>query len=673
MPLRSYLYKLRHLYALCALVMASLAGGVFAHADEAQPTPQALATPTAAEAQPTEAPISESTVETAPTILPTLIPTAHIPPTETFRVIEISTRAATFAPTYAPPTPIPTSGLPQPTIGLSPTTAPPDLPTEPLISATLTPVGGYPEGVATATIEEPILPDTVISVTPTPWVIYTLSATPTVTITPTDIPYWVPGPECSLEQGKVLVKLSVPYIHQVMDIGGANGNWACGPTSIAMVLAYYGKLEPWQNYLARQAASYTATPTTTTTSTSASTSNAPPAGTMASTPAVLNQQSKIGLPLAPSKSKTDFAPYVTEPYTNDGYTYSATARDPSGDSVAGLYGTICPNGLADWSRMAFVLQQHGLTGRHIPVTWDGVVAALKRGHPVILGNDLTSVGHIIVAIGYTDNGNLIVNDPYGNRFASGYGGTRGEGLFYPWSCAMSRNAYEVIGDYPPPTGTAALQAPGLMPGLPAGIGAVTSRNDIPWLVSLLKKNAQSTASPAPSATKIALKVIKADMSVRSPGSAAATAVISGWTQEAEQQNILGWGLFSILSLAAAFVGVGSFRKTRRRVVEIAIPTLSNATSGDSSTQATRDAETRSQPGADEVQFKLDEVATPPSIEQEANVTLPVIARLAPRPMLPERAGLRLILRRGLLLAPPLLLIGLKLYQVSKGQQNARTR
>jgi hypothetical protein len=118
--------------------------------------------------------------------------------------------------------------------------------------------------------------------------------------------------------------------------------------------------------------------------------------------------------------------------------------------VAGLYGTICPGGLADWSRITSVIQWHGLSSRRISTSWDSIVAALKRGHPVIVGNSYTPAGHILVVIGYTNNGHLIVNDPYGNRFAPGYGGTNGKGLFYRWSCLTAHVAMEVIGTYPPP-------------------------------------------------------------------------------------------------------------------------------------------------------------------------------------------------------------------------------
>jgi hypothetical protein len=148
-----------------------------------------------------------------------------------------------------------------------------------------------------------------------------------------------------------------------------------------------------------------------------------------------------------------FGPYVTNNYTHRGQTYDRTALDPRGNEVAGLYGTICPTGLADWGLMIRVFEWHGLSARRIGASWEGVVAALKRGHPVLIGNRLTAVGHVLVAVGYTNNNYLIVNDPYGNRFAPGYGATLGKELYYAWNCMRPTSALEVIGIYPPLTHT----------------------------------------------------------------------------------------------------------------------------------------------------------------------------------------------------------------------------
>ncbi|HKP54841.1 MAG TPA: C39 family peptidase [Chloroflexia bacterium] len=222
------------------------------------------------------------------------------------------------------------------------------------------------------------------------------------------------------QPAKAALRFGVPYIHQVNDTAGnANGNWACGPTSIAMALAYYGKLDPWRTYVAEEQAEI---------------------------------WQSTGIPTANPNALTgaDFAPYITNQYSAYGRTYSSTASDPSGNQLAGLYGTICPTGYASWQAMVSVLESHGLGSQYVSVTWDGVVGALQRGHPVVLGNELTSAGHILLVIGYTPDGNLVVHDPYGNRFEPGYGGNNGQGILYPWKRVTPRRALEVIGTYPPP-------------------------------------------------------------------------------------------------------------------------------------------------------------------------------------------------------------------------------
>jgi hypothetical protein len=57
----------------------------------------------------------------------------------------------------------------------------------------------------------------------------------------------------------------------------------------------------------------------------------------------------------------------------------------------------------------------------------------------------------LLVVGYTADGNLIVNDPYGNKFAPGYGSNDGQGVVYPWKRLTARRAVEVIGIWPPPT------------------------------------------------------------------------------------------------------------------------------------------------------------------------------------------------------------------------------
>lgn len=529
-------------------------------------------------------------VLTAPPIITEVLPSPT--PERAISTVVVPTATHGEAPTHTPilpstNTPVYTStSLPADTPTEVPATAPTEIPTALSTAAPImnnTPLVTVPtfavETVKTAqpTATETVAPTKTHTATPT------LTATPTRTGTAT--PSWLPpGPECVSAPGPTVVKLDVPYIHQVIDFGSADGNWACGPTSVAMVLAYYGKLEPWNEYMSGQV------------------SNNPVLSPVNATP----QPSATPLtplsPLKPGKvtDASNFSPYVTNAYTNNGHTYSATAPDPRGNRVAGLYGAICPTGFADWSRMEDVLQWHGLSARQLGASWDAIVGALKRGHPVLIGNGLTAEGHILVAIGYTKDGQLLVNDPYGNRFAPGYGGTSGKGLFYPWKCMRARNALEVIGTYPPPprpthtpaptataTSTGTVTSTGTIPltmaATAAGITAaqVSATGSVaPYGINIMGAglrltpattsascNASSTANSVPASSSAGASPQSAQPVIR--GGTAPTAPIETVRQaekdKATQQFALGGSLFSVLAVLIAYFGLRGLRRTRIEV------------------------------------------------------------------------------------------------------------
>ncbi len=402
-------------FALGLLLVAFLAGVGQAHADG---TPVPDASPTFVAVEPTVIfqvwPTLTGTADTPAPAPPASTPTPE-PPTAT-----VTPEAITDTPTAMPTAAV--AGTDVPTATSDPSAA------ETVTQVSLPPLGQPVLPLETPTLESPTSTPEQDSPTTTP----TPSGTGTATPSPTPTSSWQPpGPECSVKPGKTVLKLDVPYVHQVNDVNNADGNWACGPASVLMVLAYFGKLEPWPQYVAEHG-----TPVK-----------------PATTPAATRPPSSRPTSTTDEVMKVDYAPYLTNVYTNGGHTYSATAPDPRGNMLAGLYGTISPSGLADWGRMKQVLEWSGLTTAYVAPTWNGVVAALKRGHPVLLGNDLTAAGHIMVAIGYTSNNQLIVNDPYGNRFISGYGVNDGQGVYYAWNCSRVRNALEVIGVYTPPSPT----------------------------------------------------------------------------------------------------------------------------------------------------------------------------------------------------------------------------
>ncbi len=97
---------------------------------------------------------------------------------------------------------------------------------------------------------------------------------------------------------------------------------------------------------------------------------------------------------------------------------------------------------ADISRL---MRDYGINATFKPDgTLDELKGAIADGNPVILHGYFTSFGHIIVAIGYDENG-LTVHDPYGEWHSWGYqrnstadGETPGKSVAYSWD--LIRNA-----------------------------------------------------------------------------------------------------------------------------------------------------------------------------------------------------------------------------------------
>lgn len=207
---------------------------------------------------------------------------------------------------------------------------------------------------------------------------------------------------------KAEVNLEVPHIHQLWDTADAfNGHWACGPTSITMVLAYYKLLKP--------------------------------------------KPIKVS---SPQPHRSPFGWYVSNPFSQGSYPFETTADSPQG-LVPGIYGTALDNhgspSHSFWVTGPFKTS-HSFSpkGRGIQAVTDifGVklkvhtpkqgrffkasefaalaTANLKKGHPVILGGDVNGFGHIVVVRGfYRESGGQvmwIVNDPFGYKTSGKFGG-----------------------------------------------------------------------------------------------------------------------------------------------------------------------------------------------------------------------------------------------------------
>ncbi len=213
-------------------------------------------------------------------------------------------------------------------------------------------------------------------------------------------PYPPPVLPRDLPQAAPDQPLAMPYIHQVYDTPNEfNGNWACGPTSTLMAIQHFGRLPAW--------------------------------------PVTVD---------VPTPHTSDYGAYVSRTYTAFGSTFDRVQNDASGRPATGAYGWCTEDGAAWAWRMQDYAKRHNLSSDFDgSATFAEVQAALDAGKVVPLSTQLTSAGHIITVKGYTADGRLITNDPYGDK-NQGYMNYRGEGAIYTWAQVGSKWFITVYGD-----------------------------------------------------------------------------------------------------------------------------------------------------------------------------------------------------------------------------------
>jgi hypothetical protein len=162
-----------------------------------------------------------------------------------------------------------------------------------------------------------------------------------------------------------------PYINQRFDVGNEfDGDWACGPTSSLMAVSFYKKV-----------------------------------------PAKSISCSK------PWLHTNEFGWYDSQVFTSPtGFVFNRTQTDAAGHPFAGAWGSCTNGGGAIANLCQSYIQHHGLKAVFFGVfTFANLKAAIDAGHVVVLDTLLSTVGHIVLATGYTTDGNVLLNDPYGNR------------------------------------------------------------------------------------------------------------------------------------------------------------------------------------------------------------------------------------------------------------------
>lgn len=203
---------------------------------------------------------------------------------------------------------------------------------------------------------------------------------------------------------RATVNLNVPFIHQLWDTPDwYNGHWGCGPTSAAMVVAYYGLL-----------------------------------------PARPMQVSW------PYRHTSHYGWYLANSFSHGGKTFNSRANTPDG-SAYGMYGMAVDNvPRVGWcavsssrggSKGMTPLLNHFLRPRRKSVRVMGpdekiARASLDRGDPVIVsGRPFGLNGHLMVIRGYyySSRGRIswIMNDPYGYR-SDGTRDYDGANVVYEW-------------------------------------------------------------------------------------------------------------------------------------------------------------------------------------------------------------------------------------------------
>ena len=187
--------------------------------------------------------------------------------------------------------------------------------------------------------------------------------------------------------------LLVPYVNQRWDTSDDfSGDWACGPACAVMALAFFNRIAPHPINCTR-----------------------------------------------PSPHISQFGWYLSNAFESTSrHRFDRVQPDSNGRPAVGAYGACTDSGGASAWRIRDFLAKHQLLVDLYPIlTLDHIWNAIRKGHLVLLSTRLSSHTHFILVRGYTRNGQLIVNDPWGNATSS-HRYSNGNGVVYDWEHLNTR-------------------------------------------------------------------------------------------------------------------------------------------------------------------------------------------------------------------------------------------
>jgi len=182
--------------------------------------------------------------------------------------------------------------------------------------------------------------------------------------------------DCGNESGVEIG--DIPYVNQRWDTGDSfDGAWACGPTSSVMAMAWLQKIKPKP----------------------------------------INTSS-------PWLHSNDYGWYDSNIYTSPtGFVFNAMQLDASGRPAYGAWGSCTQDGEAWAYLIQDYVQNHGGLRADFSdtTTFDQIKAAIDAGHAVIQSTEIEGAGHLVCVRGYTSDGKVIVNDPWGDANLPNWG------------------------------------------------------------------------------------------------------------------------------------------------------------------------------------------------------------------------------------------------------------